>query len=47
MIKDKALSALTGAKDGALHVAALSRSAMDGWGKKGVSGRKWQSALFV
>ena len=28
-------------KDGALH------SAIDGWGKKGVSGRKWQSALFV
>lgn len=47
MMKDKALSAFTGAKDGALHVAALSRSAMDGWGKKGVSGRKWQSALFV
>lgn len=47
MMKDKALSALTGAKDGALHVAALSRSAIDGWGKKGVSGRKWQSALFV
>ena len=47
MIKDKALSALAGAKDGALHVAAYSKSAMDGWGKKGVSGRKWQSALFV
>jgi hypothetical protein len=47
MMKEKALSALAGAKDGAMHVAAFSKSAMDGWGKKGVSGRKWQSALFV
>lgn len=47
MMKGKALSALTGAKDVTLHVAALGRSAMDGWGKKSVSGRKWQSALFA
>ena len=44
------LLALAGAKGGAMHVTALSKSVIDVWGKKGGVrgvGRKWQSALFV
>lgn len=50
VVKDRALLAIAGAKGGAKHVAALSMSVIDEWGKKGGVrgvGRKWQSALFV
>jgi hypothetical protein len=45
-VKERALSALHGAKGGAMQIASIGKTAIGGMGKNG-SGRKWQSALFM
>ena len=46
-MKERTLSALQGAKGGAMQIASMSKNALGGLGGKKGSGRKWQSALFM
>jgi hypothetical protein len=46
-VKERTLSALQGAKGGAMQFASMSKNALGGLGGKKGSGRKWQSALFM
>lgn len=45
-VKERALSALYGAKGGAMQIASIGKTAIGGVGKT-ASGKKWQSALFM